>query len=76
MAIAPATEGGVAAEQDETSIRVPGVAIAGLIAAGLIALVRIRERASVVRREEVPHSLREDVGLPARERVRDCWEWR
>lgn len=76
MSIAPLTEGGSAAQHDHSSARIPGLAVAGLVIAGVAALVRLA-RAPERGIEEVPDTLRDDVGLPRRHHGgRGWWEWR
>jgi hypothetical protein len=56
----------------------PGLAAAGVLLAGVYAVIRFREgrRNPAKHRAEIPDALREDVGLPPRQRDRGWWEWR
>lgn len=77
MSIARISDSGPAADENSSAIPVPGLAIAGLLVAGVVAFIRRRERIGGSVGDEVPDALREDVGLPRRQAdIRGWWEWR
>lgn len=74
-----ASEGGSGIRSNESSIPFGPVAVVSVVFAGLYAAIRLRERRKEPRREvtEIPAAIREDIGLPPREKnARGWWEWR
>lgn len=73
-------DGGRAIRQDKTPSPLPRITAVSIVFAGVYAVIRLRMRRMddpLAKTSEVPRSLREDVGLPAREPDRPgWWEWR
>ncbi len=78
MSIARTTDGGLTTASKETPSALPRIGVVSIVVAGLYAVIRLRDRRrnEIHDRMEVPNLLREDVGLPPREKSRGWWEWR
>ncbi len=63
----------------KTNSSFPQVAVISVVFAGLYAAIRLRDRRRGERPDgsHIPAAIREDIGLPPREKgARGWWEWR